>query len=66
MKIVINISGWDPARQKEIVNSIRGFVKSLAKRFGFQAEFEYIYERFLPSLHCLSSPPTTSTLTHKR
>ena len=40
MKIIINISGWDPARQKEIVNSIRGFVKSLAKRLGFQAEFE--------------------------
>lgn len=42
MKIVINISGWNPARQKEIVNSIRGFVKSLAKRIGFQAEFEQI------------------------
>lgn len=42
MRIVINISGWDPARQKEIVNSIRGFVKSLAKRIGFQAEFEQI------------------------
>ena len=40
MRIVISISGWDPARQKEIVNSIRGFVKSLAKRLGFQAEFE--------------------------
>ena len=40
MRIVINISGWDPARQKEIVNSIRGFVKSLAKRLEFQAEFE--------------------------
>lgn len=40
MRIVISISGWDPARQTEIVNSIRGFVKSLAKRLGFQAEFE--------------------------
>ena len=40
MRIVISISEWDPVRQKEIVNSIRGFVKSLAKRLGFQAEFE--------------------------
>lgn len=40
MRIVINISGWDPARRKEIVNSIRGGVRSLAKRIGFQAEFE--------------------------
>ena len=40
MRIVINISGWDPARRKEIVNSIRGFVKALAKKIGFQAEFE--------------------------
>lgn len=40
MRITINIRGWDPARRKEIVNSIKGFVKSLAKRFGFQAEFE--------------------------
>lgn len=40
MRIVINISDWDPARRKEIVNSIKGFVKSLAKRIGFQAEFE--------------------------
>ncbi len=40
MRIVINISGWDPARQKEIVNSIKGFVRSLAKRIGFQVEFE--------------------------
>ena len=40
MRIVINISGWDPARQKEIVKSIRGFVKALAKRLSFQVEFE--------------------------
>lgn len=41
MKIIINISGWDPARQKEIVNSIRGFARVLAKRMGFQMEFEW-------------------------
>lgn len=40
MRIVISISGWDPNRRNEIINSIKGFVKSLAKRFGFQAEFE--------------------------
>lgn len=40
MKIVIQISGWNPKQKKEIVNSIRGFVKSLAKRFGFQMEFK--------------------------
>lgn len=40
MKIVISISGWNPDRQKEIINSIRGFVKSLAKRFGFRMEFK--------------------------
>ena len=40
MRIVISISGCDPAKRKEIVNSIRGFVKALAKRFGFQAEIE--------------------------
>ncbi len=42
MRIVISISGWNPARQKEIINSIKGFVKSLAKRLGFQAEIEQI------------------------
>ena len=40
MRIVINISDWDPARRKEIVNSIRGFVKTLAKRIGFRVEIE--------------------------
>lgn len=40
MRIVINISEWDTARRKEIVNSICGFVKSLAKRIGFKVEFE--------------------------
>ena len=42
MRIVISISGCDPARRKEIVNSIKGFVRSLAKRFGFQAEFKQV------------------------
>lgn len=42
MRIVISISGWDPAKQKEIVNSIKVFVRSLAKRFGFQAEFKQV------------------------
>ena len=40
MKIVIHIDGWTKENTKEIVNSIRGFAKSLAKRFGFQMEFE--------------------------
>lgn len=39
MKIIIQIDGWQPGHKKEIVNSIKGFVKSLAKRFGFQVEF---------------------------
>ena len=42
MRIIINISDWDLARRKEIANSIRGFVKALAKRLGFQATFELI------------------------
>ncbi len=42
MKIVIHISGWEPERRKEIINSIKGFVKSLAKRFGFQMEFKVV------------------------
>ncbi len=40
MRIVINISDWEPDRKKEIVNSIKGFVKALAKRIGFHVEFE--------------------------
>lgn len=40
MKIIIQIDGWQQEHKKEIVNSIKGFVKSLAKRFGFRAEFE--------------------------
>lgn len=39
MKIIIQIDGWKPDDKKQIVNSIRGFVKSLAKRFGFRMEF---------------------------
>lgn len=42
MKIVIQIDGWKPEHKKEIVNSIRGFAKSLAKRFGFQMEFKEV------------------------
>lgn len=42
MKIIINISGQETSRQKEIVNSIRGFVKSLSKRIGFRAEFDVV------------------------
>lgn len=40
MKIVIDISEWEASRQKEIINSIKGFVKSLSKRIGFRAEFD--------------------------
>ena len=40
MKIVIQIDGWKPEREKEIRNSIKGYVKLLAKRFGFQVEFK--------------------------
>ena len=42
MKIIIRIEGWRQQDKKEIVNSVKGFVKSLAKRFGFQAEFDEI------------------------
>lgn len=42
MKIVIRISGWKPEHMKEIVKSIRGFVKSMAKRFCFQVEFKEV------------------------
>lgn len=40
MKIVIQIDGWKPEHEKQIKNSIKGFVKSLAKRFGFQFQAE--------------------------
>ena len=42
MKIVIKIENWNPEKKKEIVNSIKGFVKSLAKRMGFSMEFEEV------------------------
>ena len=42
MKIIIQIDGWKQEQKREIVNSIKGFVKSLGKRFGFSAEFEEI------------------------
>lgn len=42
MKIIIQIDGWQQEHKKEIVNSIKGFVKSLAKRFGFQVDFKEI------------------------
>lgn len=35
----ITIKNWNPDHEKEIVNSIKGFAKSLAKRFGFEMEF---------------------------
>ena len=38
--ITIRLHGVAPEREKEIVNSIRGIVKALAKRFGFWMEFE--------------------------
>lgn len=40
MKIVIQIDGFKPEHEKEIKNSIKGFAKSLAKRFGFQFQTE--------------------------
>ncbi len=39
MKIIIRIDGWKPEDRKQIVNSIRGFVKTLGKRFGFRMDF---------------------------
>lgn len=51
MKITIWIEGWRQQDKKAIVNSIKGFAKSLAKRFGFRVEFEenendWIYRTF--------------------
>jgi hypothetical protein len=40
MKIIINLSHITPENKKHIINSIKGFTKSLAKRFGFEMEFE--------------------------
>ncbi len=42
MKIIIQIDGWKPDDKKQIVNSIKGFVKSLGKRFGFLMDFRVI------------------------
>lgn len=39
MRLIIQIEGWKQEDKKAIVNSVKGFVKSLAKRFGFQVEF---------------------------
>lgn len=40
MKIIININNLSLENKKHIINSIKGFTKSLAKRFGFEMEFE--------------------------
>lgn len=40
MKIVISLSNVETDNKKHIINSIKGFAKSLAKRFGFSMEFE--------------------------
>lgn len=40
MRILIQIEGWKPEREKEIVNSIKGYIKSLGKRLGFQIGFK--------------------------
>ena len=42
MRIIIQIDGWKQENQKEIINSIKGLVKSLAKRFKFRAVFRVI------------------------
>lgn len=47
MKIIIRIEGWRQQDKKAIVNSVKGFVKSLAKRFSFQAEFEEINDDWI-------------------
>ena len=40
MKIIINLSGIKPERKKEVINSIIGVVKAMAKRVGFSMTFE--------------------------
>ena len=40
MKIVITLKNLGVDNKKHIINSIKGFTKSLAKRFGFNMEFE--------------------------
>ena len=42
MKIIIQINEWKPEDRNQIVNSIKGFVKSLGKRFGFLMDFRVI------------------------
>lgn len=44
MRIIIQIEGCKPENRKEIVKSIKGFAKSLAKRFGFRMEFKEMQE----------------------
>lgn len=39
VRITIEIEGWKEENQKEIINSIKGLVKSLAKRFRLRAVF---------------------------
>jgi len=38
--IKINISKLKPDNKKHVVNSIKGFVKAIAKREGLEVEFE--------------------------
>lgn len=40
MKIVIKLSGVKPDDKKNVINSIRGVVKAMAKRVGFNMTFE--------------------------
>lgn len=40
IRISISISGIKADDKKHVVNSIKGFVKALAKRIGLEVEFE--------------------------
>ena len=40
MIITIKLSGIKPERKKEVLNSIKGVVKAMAKRVGFSMTFE--------------------------
>lgn len=40
MKIIISLSGVKPEDKKSVINSIRGVVKAMAKRAGFNMTFE--------------------------
>ena len=42
MKIIIQINEWKPEDRNQIVNSIKGSVKSLGKWFGFLMDFRVI------------------------